>query len=323
MNHPETCIYIGDALARYGFPGGHPFNISRHDTFWNEVQRQGLDRLLTVHEPVQADKPQLLKFHDQNYVAWIEAKSRHGTGFLDAGDTPAFPGVYEAACYVVGSCVDAITRIMQGEHKRVFVPIAGLHHAQRNGASGFCVFNDCGVVIELLLDEYRLDRVAYIDIDAHHGDGVFYAFEANPAVFIVDIHEDGKYLFPGTGHATETGIDAALNTKLNIPVAPGATDAVFYQVWEQQVEDFLHRAQPQFLLFQCGADSVGGDPLAHLNFSPAVHGWACKRIIDIANKYASGRVLAMGGGGYNLRNISNAWYAVVREMVEIPAKNVS
>jgi len=215
-------VYVGEALARYGFGEGHPFGPDRMDAFWKEAVRQGLNKRVVITDPVQAIEELIHRFHTSAYIERVKTLSETGEGFLDYGDTPAFKGVYEAASTVVGSGLAAIETVMQGEYPRCFIPIAGLHHARRDMAAGFCVFNDAGVLIEALRSIYGIKRIAYADIDAHHGDGVFYAFEDDPDVWIADIHEDGRYLYPGTGHADETGKGGAKGSKLNLPLLPGA-----------------------------------------------------------------------------------------------------
>jgi acetoin utilization protein AcuC len=203
---------------------------------------------------------------------------------------------------------------MSGQCRHVFVPIAGLHHAGRDHAAGFCVFNDCGVAIETLRSEYDIRRVAYVDIDAHHGDGVYYAFDADPDLLFADMHEDGRYLYPGTGDVEETGRGAARGSKLNIPMPPDADQELFLQHWDA-VEDYLEAGQPEFILLQCGADSLAGDPITHLRYTPDCHGHAAARLRALADKYCDGRLLAMGGGGYNRQNLALAWSAVVEALV--------
>jgi len=263
----STCVYIGEELARYGFGDNHPFGPQRMAAFWDEAQRLGLHELTQVCSPVLASQEIIETFHQHDYVERVKSLSVTGQGFLDAGDTPAFKGVYEAASYVVGSVVDALNVIMAEECKRVFIPIAGLNHARRNTAAGFCVFNDCGRAIEVLRRQFGIQRVAYIDIDAHHGDGVFYSFDEDPDLIFAFIHEDGKHLYPGTGRAEETGTGDAQGTKLNIPLAPGADDATFMRVWPQ-VEAFLRDHKPEFILLQCGAGSLADDPITHIG---AIH----------------------------------------------------
>jgi acetoin utilization protein AcuC len=309
-----VCVYVGEDLARYGFGDGHPFGPDRMDAFWSEACERGLDAEVEVRLPVSASRDDIARFHDDAYIDRVMALSASGEGYLDGGDTPAFAGVYEAAAFVVGTTLDACARLMAGDCARIFIPIAGLHHGQRGAAAGFCALNDCGVAIEYLKREHGLTRIAYVDIDAHHGDGVFYAFESDPALAFADLHEDGRYLYPGTGGAEETGRGDALGTKLNIPMPPDADDEAFLVAWAR-VEAFIDAARPEFILFQCGADSLGGDPITHLRYSSAAHGHAARRLCALADTHAGGRLLAMGGGGYNRRNLALAWTAVVEQLV--------
>ena len=313
MNN-NLAVVVSERLARYGFGNGHPFGPDRHSAFVREFEARGLDRRVRVLEPRDASYEELLAFHTPSYVDFVRERSVSGQGFLDAGDTPAFRGVYEAAAVVVGATLNAAAAIMSGQCRRAFVPIAGLHHAARDHAAGFCVFNDCGVAIELLRKNAGLERIAYVDIDAHHGDCVFYAFEDDPGVIFADTHEDGRYLYPGTGAAEETGRGAAAGTKLNLPLLPGADDAAFAQVWPQVIAH-LERFDPQFIILQCGADSLEGDPITHLRFSPKTHGRAARELVELADRLGHGRILALGGGGYNRGNLAQAWTAVVENLL--------
>jgi acetoin utilization protein AcuC len=308
-------VYFGEALARYGFGHGHPFGPDRLHAFWQETVKQGLDRRVRVAAPALAAENAIAYFHTPAYIERVKFLSTEGQGYLDYGDTPAFKGVFEAAAYVVGSTLDGLKQMMTGDCPRVFVPIAGLHHARRDAAAGFCVFNDAGAVIEALRKQFHIKRVAYVDIDAHHGDGVFYAFEEDPDLIFADIHEDGRYLYPGTGFRNETGLGAAAGTKLNIPMPPGADDKAFHQAWAE-VEAFVRAGKPEIILLQAGADSIAGDPLTHMQFSPAAHGFAAQRLCRIADEFCQGRILAMGGGGYNRTNLALAWNAVVAAMLD-------
>ena len=311
----RTGVYVGAALARYGFGEGHPFGPDRLWAFRDRLVALGLDSRVSLLEPVCAGREAIERFHTPAYVEQVREQSRSGTGYLDCGDTPAFPGVYEAAACVVGTTLDAVSRLAGGELRRAFVPIAGLHHARRDTAAGFCVFNDCGVAIETLRSEFGIRRVAYIDIDAHHGDGVFYSFEGDPDLVFADLHEDGRFLYPGTGAAGETGTGPAVGTKLNIPMPPDAGDDTFLPAWDR-VEAFVRDAGPEFILFQCGADSLGGDPITHLRYTAAAHGHAARRLCRLAEECCDGRLLAMGGGGYNRENLALAWTAVVGAFIE-------
>lgn len=284
------------------------------EAFWHEFVSRGLDRRVDLCNPVVCERADLLRFHLSAYVEKVERQSKTGEGFLDYGDTPAFPGVYEAGLTVVGSVLDAARAILERRCIRAFVPIGGLHHARRDTAAGFCVFNDIGVLIEWLRAEHGVRRVAYVDIDAHHGDGVYYGFEDDADLVFADIHEDGRFLYPGTGDATETGTGPAVGTKLNIPVPPGADDDTFRRVWPD-VEDFIRRGRPEFVILQAGADSIGGDPLTHMQYSPAAHHRATQRLRKVADELCNGRFIAMGGGGYDRANLAAAWCGVVEAML--------
>jgi acetoin utilization protein AcuC len=308
-------VYVGEELGRYGFGEGHPFGPDRLDAFWHEAVKQGLDKRAHIAVPTSCAEDQLLRFHTRDYVDRVKQLSRTGTGYLDYGDTPAFKGVFEAAAYVVGSGLNSVLHSMQGDYPRVLLPIAGLHHARRDSAAGFCVFNDPGVIIETLRHQYSVKRIAYVDIDAHHGDGVFYAFEDDPELIFADIHEDGRFLYPGTGFAHETGKGAAKGSKLNIPMLPGADDRAFHQAWPQ-LEEFVRAAKPEIILLQAGADSIKGDPITHMQFTPAAHAHAARRLCMLADEFCHGRIIAMGGGGYNRTNLALAWSAVMQALLE-------
>ena len=308
-------VFLSEDLGRYGFPDGHPLSIDRQGAFWRAACARGLDRAAVVARSPQATRSAIERFHDTNYVARVIEASQAGAGYLDYGDTPAFPGCYEVTAHLVGAALEGARRIVSGEARRTFQPIGGLHHARRGAAAGFCVFNDLGVLIESLRAEHGVRRIAYVDIDVHHGDGIYYEYEEDPDLVVADIHEDGAYLYPGSGFAHEEGKGAAHGAKLNLPLAPGAGDAEFLQAWKQ-VEHFLDANQPEFVILQCGADGLAGDPLAHLRLTPAAHSYAARRLVRLAERHANGRLMAFGGGGYDLQNLSAAWSEVLHALGE-------
>ncbi|MGB0126435.1 MAG: acetoin utilization protein AcuC [Rhodocyclaceae bacterium] len=310
----RVAVFVGEALGRYRFPEGHPFSIDRQHGFWSAARNQGLDKQVEIALPRQADIAELARFHTEKHIELVRHQSRLGRGFLDYGDTPAFPGVFEAASTVAGSALEGAERILAGENRRTFQAVGGLHHARPEGAAGFCVFNDLGVLIRTLREKHGIHRIAYVDIDVHHGDGVFYTFEDDPHLIFADIHEDGRYIYPGTGDAAETGSGPAHGTKINLPLPPGATDRDFCEAWEQAFEH-LRRHPPEFIILQCGADSLRGDPLAHLRLTPESHALAARTLCDLADEVCDGRLMAFGGGGYEPRNLAAAWCAVLEELV--------
>ncbi len=309
----NCCVYLGEELAAYGFGHDHPFGPKRHQVFEQAFYKQSLHEKVDVLAPQTIEQNVLELFHSHDYVEQVKQQSRLGTGFLDQGDTPAFVGMFEAASFVTGSVCNAVDRIINNEYQRAFIPIAGLHHARRHIAAGFCVFNDCGIAIEYLRHQHNIQRISYIDIDAHHGDGVFYSFEEDPELIFADLHEDGRFLYPGTGAENEAGKGLAKGTKLNIPMSPGSNDEAFMQAWES-AEVFLLKHPTDFILLQAGADSIKGDPITHMEYTEKAHAYTVKRLRILADKMCKGRIIVMGGGGYNHDNIAKTWTAVVESM---------
>ena len=315
----KRCVMLGDELSNYHFGEDHPFGPKRYWVFKEEFESRflnngQLDKNVLLHTPQQATEKQLALFHTQDYIDKVIALSAKGEGYLDCGDTPARQGIYDSARFVVGTTLKAIDLIMQSDCHFAFSPIAGIHHARRNSAAGFCVFNDCGIAIEYLRKKYKLQRIAYIDIDAHHGDGVFYEFEDDPDLCFVDFHQDGATLYPGTGFINETGKGDAVGSKLNIPLPPNSTDKIAKALWKN-AEAFIEKFKPEFILFQCGADSLAGDPITQLNLTSEFHAYVTSRLVLLANKHCEGKLLAMGGGGYNLDNIKSAWNDVIESLI--------
>jgi acetoin utilization protein AcuC len=306
----ETLLLVGELLGRYGFPEGHPLSVDRQGAFMAEAVARRLDRRVATGAPRIATDAELLRFHTPEHLSWVKLRSAVGEGYLDDGDTPAFRGVFERGAVVAGAALEGLERIMAGDAVRSFQPIGGLHHARRGRSAGFCVFNDLGVVIDTLRARFGVARVGYVDIDVHHGDGIYYPYEADPALIVIDIHEDGRFLYPGTGHARETGSGEAAGTKLNLPLAPGAGDDDFFVAWEKALAH-LQRYKPEFLILQAGADGLAGDPLADLRLTPAVHARVVRDLRRLADALCGGRLMAFGGGGYDLRNLAAAWSAVL------------
>lgn len=311
----STCVFIGDELAKYGFPDGHPFSVDRYAAYHDSLKVSGLIEKCCLHLPQMAGAAQLRLFHTTEYIARVQRLSASGRGYLDAGDTPAFPGVYEAAATVVGTTIAAVDSVMQKDCRHAFNPIGGLHHARRQTASGFCVFNDCAIAIEYLKSVYGLTQILYVDIDAHHGDGVFYSYEDDVQIIFLDFHQHSSTLYPGTGRSTETGKGKAVGTKLNIEMQPQSSDGDFQVQWSK-AKAFIDQYAPQFVLLQCGVDSMSGDPITDMQYSRATHEFTTRELICYANTHCQGRLVALGGGGYNLANIRKGWLTVTKTMLE-------
>jgi acetoin utilization protein AcuC len=304
-------IYVAlhDWLSFYSFQD-HPFNSQRYFAFKDALEEKNLIHLLGKVESREARIEELLLFHTKDYIEFVKRKEKEG-GYLDYGDTPAFEGMFRASKIIVGTTLNCIDKAIQ-ENTKVFTPIGGLHHAYRNRASGFCVFNDVCVGINYLRERYRIKKILYFDIDAHHGDGVYYSFCDDPDLYIVDFHQRG--IFPGTGNKNEKGKDKAFGTKLNIELDAGSRDEDFFKGLDT-AKEFLKGIKVEFILFQAGCDSLSGDPLTFLNLSESVHRKITKILKDLAEIQTSGRMVIFGGGGYSLSNIKKAWIAIIEELL--------
>ena len=307
----EVGVLEGKELLLYSFPSPHPFTNERARLFWEVLARDG--------HPVNHIRPQkgghdlIGLFHAPEHIRFVELASNLGYGALDRGDTPAYRGIFEATQYVVGSTVFAVDKVMKGDVDHAFNPVGGLHHATRDSSAGFCVFNDIGVAIEVLRKSYGLRRILYVDIDVHHGDGVFYSYESDPELFIFDLHEDGRFLYPGTGDSSETGRGEAKGTKVNVPLAPGSGDADVAASLPN-LEAFARSSKPEFIILQGGADCLGGDPIAGLSCTRETHRRVASLLHKVSHEVCSGRMVALGGGGYAPRNCAVAWMAVVEAL---------
>lgn len=302
----------GEELTFYSFPPPHPFTSARVRAFWEEIHTRRLP--VESLPPEKAGIELLALFHGKEHIGYVELASRLGYGALDQGDTPAYKGVFEAAQYAVGSTVSLVEKVASGELDHAFNPVGGLHHARRDASAGFCVFNDIGVAVELLRARHGIERVLYVDIDVHHGDGVYYSYEADPRLYIFDIHEDGRILYPGTGSAEEVGEGEARGTKVNVPLPIGSGDReALAQL--PALEELARKARPQFIVFQCGADGLEGDPIAGLKYTPRVHREVGGLLHRLSHELCDGRMVALGGGGYAPANCAKAWTAVVESML--------
>ena len=319
----NTAVFYGDELARYGFGGSHPWSTERIHAFWRRLCSDRIDNMV-VEEPEIATEETVLSFHDRQYVEMVKMASRQCRSIpLDRGDTPSFRGVFEATLYVVGSTLAALDMVMAGRDgagrkiEHAFNPIAGLHHARRDSAGGFCVFNDIGIAIMQARQKYGVKKIAYVDIDAHHGDGVFYEFDDDPLLFFADVHQHG--IFPGTGSAAETGAGKAAGTKLNIPLPAGAGDSEFIGAFSK-MEEFVDRCRPELIILQCGADGLAGDPITGLRYTAGAHAHAANSLHRLAHRHCQGRIIALGGGGYDPFNIGKAWTEIVRAFASAPPR---
>jgi len=304
----KTAFIYSDDFARFDYGPGHPLKPFRLKLTYELIRAYGLLSLpdVRVVEAEPAEEEDLLLYHTRDYLDVLKAANsgiempgaeRYGIG---PGDNPVFKGVYDWSKLVTGASLQAAELVDSNEVAIAFNISGGLHHALASRASGFCYINDPVIVISSLLKKGR--RVAYIDIDAHHGDGVQEAFYGTDKVLTISLHESGRYLFPGTGFEGETGEGEGKGCSVNIPLPPFADDELFVYAFTEVVPLLIERFRPDIVVSQLGVDSFRTDPLAHLNYT--TNGF-CEVVGKI--KELSPRWIALGGGGYEITNVARAW----------------
>jgi acetoin utilization protein AcuC len=273
-------------------------------------------------EPREASREELLLFHEEEYLELVKRHSETGAGYLDMGDTPAFKGCYEASALGAGASLEAVDLVMSGRVTHAMNIAGGLHHAHRDRASGFCIFNDPAISIAYLKHRYGIRRVLYLDVDAHHGDGVMYGFYSDPEVLDIDFHEDGHHLFPGTGFIEEIGEGKAAGLKINVPLPPFVDDETYLSLFNQIVPTAVRKFRPEIMLLQCGADSHANDLLAHLQITTTSYRAIAATVHDLAQEVAEGRLVVFGGGGYNIANVARTWTLVASVLANFDSVDV-
>lgn len=299
---PVRVVWSREMLA-YDFGHGHPMTSERLDLTIRLAEALGLlvgDDVELVGAEMASDAL-LQTVHEPAYVAAVHAASTDGTPDVAHGlgtsDDPVFPDMHEASARVVQGSVDSALAVWEGRALHAVNVTGGLHHAMPGSASGFCVYNDAAVAIRALLAA-GARRVAYVDIDAHHGDGVQAVFWDDPRVLTVSVHETGQALFPGTGHARETGGPGAEGTAVNVALPSGTGDAGWLRALDAVVPAVVRAFDPDVLVTQHGCDTHLLDPLTHLRVSIDGQVRAAHLLHDLAHEVADGRWVALGGGGY-------------------------
>ncbi len=333
-------LVYSPALAGYDLGPDHPLRPERFTLAVTLMEAYGLvpagtaagstatdGSPLAVVAPAPASDDEIEMVHSAAYVAAVRKAGEDpscsfppaaGLGTLD---TPVFPGMHEAAELVAGGAILATDEVLSGRHKRAFNVAGGLHHAHRDRAAGFCVYNDVAIGIAHALRRLPDLRVLYVDIDAHHGDGVQEAFYEEPKVLTISMHETGAALFPGTGFPDERGAGPGLGYAANIPLPVGATDACYRMVFQDLVWPLARSFHPDLVVAQCGADALHHDPLTSLGLTLPGYAWLVDQVVSLADELTQGRLVAHGGGGYAWQHaVPRAWTRAAAALagVELP-----
>jgi acetoin utilization protein AcuC len=322
----RTAFVQTDAGPTYDLGADHPMTPMRRTLAvdliraYGLLERPGVERIV----PRAATDAEIERVHAPAYVAAVRRYSANPAlaaaweagqwGLAAGGDTPAFAGMHEAAAAVCGASIEGAMAVWEGRADQAFVAGGGLHHAMANRAAGFCIYNDTAVAIQQMLDA-GAERVAYIDIDVHHGDGTQWIFFEEPRVLTCSVHETGRYLFPGTGGIAERGMGLAAGTAINVPLPPYAGDRPYLRAIEEVIAPAVAEFAPDVIVTQDGADPHHADPLAHLQVTMPTFPRVYRALHELAREAADGRWVALGGGGYTFDVVPRAWTLLFAEMI--------
>ncbi len=315
----KAAFLYEESLSRHELRDGHPMRPVRLQYTFDLLQAYGAfdseSSLLVLPRP--ATEEELGWLHSAEYITAVRAFSS-GTGGYDPmrfnfaiqGDNPIYEGMYEAAALSTGATLVAAELVASRQVDVAFSISGGLHHAAANHASGFCVFNDPALAIKYF--RQRGLRVAYVDIDAHHGDGVQEAFFDDDQVLTISVHESGQYLFPGTGFVNEIGVGKGSGFSVNLPLYPYTGDEIYLEAFHEVAPPLLRAFAPDVLVTQLGIDTYHSDPLTHLQITT-------RGYIEAVTELSRLKVpwLALGGGGYDLMAVARAWTLAYGVMLDL------
>ncbi|MHA2364976.1 MAG: acetoin utilization protein AcuC [Candidatus Hodarchaeales archaeon] len=309
----KSAIFFSEQMKNYHLSDNHPMNSNRLITAWLLFNTLGIDS--KIYEPTPAKQSDIESTHAAEYVEEVKrlAKNSYKNAFassfefgLGTGDCPIFPQMFEMSLLISGSVLQAADLILNGDITNAFILMGGLHHAQYERASGFCYFNDMSIVINYLRKQGY--RVAYIDTDLHHGDGVQNLHYNDPDVLTISLHESGQFLFPGTGFSNEIGGPNAKGTSVNLPLIPYVYDKLYQDAFQQFIPTIIESFDPDFIVWQAGVDGHADDHLGHLQLTTNTYHMLGQTIRKLSEKYCEGNLLVAGGGGYSPLSVARSWY---------------
>jgi acetoin utilization protein AcuC len=328
VSESVALVTVEDIARIYDFGSSHPLRPERVLLTYEHIR--ALDLLyrpnVTQEKSRVATDEEIAAVHDRDFIETVkgidsgELSERHGLPFgLGTPDDPIFEGMHAASAAVCGASLVAAETVAAGRAEHSFNPAGGLHHARRREASGFCIYNDPAVAIAKILDLRPEWRVAYIDVDVHHGDGVQWIFYSEPRVLTISFHQSGRYLYPGTGFEDEIGEGAAEGTAANIPLLPFSGEGDYLWALERVLTELLGAFRPQVVVTQLGADTHHGDPLANLALTMSAYPRMARTLHELIHRFADGRWVATGGGGYQFDTVvPKIWTMHWAEMIGHP-----
>ena len=328
----KVALIYTDKYQNYNFGPRHPLRPLRLKLTYSLMEKLNLlnHNLLEIMEPKMATKEEIERVHSAEYVDIVSKLSENPLDReiqpyiygLGPGDNPIFKGMYEASALVCGASITAANLVWKENDIQIaFNPAGGLHHALRNKASGFCIFNDIAVAIQHLKTLKKDIKIAYLEIDCHHGDGVQWLFYDDPTVLTISFHESGKFLFPGTGNTNEVGEGRGKGYAINFPLLPGTSNKMFLKLFRYCIPRLLEAFAPDVLFTQLGVDMHFNDPLTQMGLSISVYRDVAQTMRTTARDYCQNRWIAVGGGGYLMTVVPRAWTIFLSRMLGVELKN--
>jgi acetoin utilization protein AcuC len=321
--HNKTALIYSHDFIQYNYGEGHPFKPQRYHLAYELMRAYGLNELpgADIRDCPPVSEEALLTFHTQEYLGKLKefsaaseprADFHFGLGDLE---NPVFPGLYDWACLGVSATVEAARLVMEDGYDIAFNPAGGWHHAHAGKASGFSYLNDAVIAINMLLDCGK--RVAYLDIDAHHGDGVQEAFYDTDRVLTISLHESGVHFFPGTGLDKETGAGKGMGYSVNLPLQAHTDDALFMKAFDEVAFPLIAAFDPDLLVTQIGVDAFRTDPLSRLEITTWSYSYIMRKLRALQIPW-----VALGGGGYDNVNVARGWTIAwaIMNMVDLPPR---
>jgi len=328
----KVALIYTDQYHQYNFGPEHPLRPLRLKLTYDLMEQLNLFKhnRIELVEPSMATVEQIERAHDPEYVDVVKKLSNNPNDRsidpylygLGPGDNPIFKGMYEASALVCGASILAADSVWKNDDITIsFNPAGGLHHAQKKKASGFCIFNDIAVAIHHLKQLKKDIKIAYLDIDCHHGDGVQCLFYDDPNVLTISFHESGNFLFPGTGHSNEVGEGAGKGYSINFPLLPDTSNRMFVKLFRYCIPRILEAYAPDVLFTQLGVDMHYNDPLTQMGVSISAYRDIAQTLYTCSHDYCKNKWVAVGGGGYLMSVVPRAWTLFLARMLDVSLEN--
>lgn len=312
-----TGLVLDDCFREHDTGPSHPERPARLDAIRSALELAGLVAQCQRLPLREATDDEILSLHDARYLDRLRRACEAGARFIDVPDSAICPESYRVARLAAGSVLDAVDAVMDGKVGNAFCAIRPPgHHCERGESMGFCLLANVALAAKRLLDVHRLDRVAVVDWDVHHGNGTQHLFESRSDVFVCSLHGHPHYVYPGTGFDHERGRGDGEGATLNVSMNPGAEDADYRRAFDERVLPALEDYKPQFVLVSAGFDAHRRDPLAPINLDSESFGWMTRSVLDLARRHANGRVVSVLEGGYDLKALGESVVQHVTEMLE-------